>query len=133
MIQYRKGYKYQLGEDYKLFVKWLLDREVEGRFISVVNDGDLVIHKGYAWDGASGPVPDTRWNMRASLVHDALYQLIRNKHLPVTVRNDADLLFRQICIEDGVPRPIAWTYYQALKRFGKRAATKPREVLRAPR
>lgn len=34
----------------------------------------LIIHKGYAWDGCTG-VPSYDWNLEASLVHDAMYQV----------------------------------------------------------
>ena len=37
----------------------------------------LYISKGYSWDGPSGPAIDTPDWIKASLVHDALYQLIR--------------------------------------------------------
>ncbi len=61
--------------------------------------------------------------MRASLVHDALYQLMRNEYLATrTYRKVADQLFKEICKEDGVSNLKASAYYKALRKFGKPAA-----------
>ena len=90
----------------------------------------LTIKKNYAWDGASGPVLDTQRIMRGSLVHDALYQLMREEHLPQKARENADWLLREICIEDGMPKFNADLVYLAVDLFGKNY-TKP-DLLRAP-
>ena len=58
--------------------------------------------KGYAWDGAD-LCPEVKAVMRASLEHDAVYQLIRKRELPRSWRAEADRLFRRLCIEDGMP------------------------------
>lgn len=64
--------------------------------------------------------------MRASLIHDALYQLMRYKILTAKDHKDkADKIFKKICIEDGVSRAIAHTYYLGLKVGGK-PATDPK-------
>ena len=64
--------------------------------------------------------------MRASLIHDALYQLMRYKKLTAKDHKDkADKIFKKICIEDGVSRAIAHTYYLGLKVGGK-PATDPK-------
>jgi hypothetical protein len=62
------------------------------------------ISKGYAWDGPSGPTIDTGNFMRGSLIHDALYQLMRTGNLPTSFRERADLLLRKTCIDDGMRR-----------------------------
>ena len=74
--------------------------------------------------------------MRASLVHDALYQLIRHRHLKTTEYKDkADKLFKKICIEDGVSSATAKIYYLGLKLGGKPAADpkNKKEVHKAPK
>ena len=74
--------------------------------------------------------------MRASLVHDALYQLMRNKELNArTHRKTADGLFRDICKDDGVSSFRADVYYRALRKFGKPAASpeNKKKIHRAPR
>ena len=62
--------------------------------------------------------------MRASLVHDALYQLMRQEHLKTrTWRKAADRVFRDLCKEDGVSGYRANIWYKALRKFGKPAAS----------
>jgi hypothetical protein len=59
---------------------------------------ELTVEKGYAWDGPSGPVIDAKENIRASLDHDALYQLMRNEELNTrTHRKTSNQLFRDVC------------------------------------
>ncbi len=134
-IRYRSDYKYQLAEGYEINVpiKPKADRKTE--FIDLDTEGNLLVKKGYAWDGPSGPVIDTKENMRASLVHDALYQLMRNKEISSrTHRKAADQVFKDICKADGVSNFRASAYYKALRRFGKPAASPQRKkkVVRAP-
>jgi len=62
--------------------------------------------------------------MRGSLVHDALYQLMRKKQLPVSYKDYADKLLHDICIEDGMSKFRAWYVYHAVRLFGK-GAIKP--------
>ncbi|KAA3618533.1 MAG: DUF1353 domain-containing protein [Calditrichaeota bacterium] len=119
-IEYRSGYKYQLAKDYHIKTSIKPDKDVDNQFISLDRQGNLVVKSGYAWDGTSGPVVDTKYNLRASLVHDALYQLMRKRKLTAKKHKDkADKLFRRICIKDGVLVPVAQVYYQALKALGK--------------
>jgi len=51
-------------------------------FITMYPDGRVIIRKGYSWDGVSGPVRDRPGNLMASLLHDALYQLMREGLVP---------------------------------------------------
>lgn len=134
-ILYRADYKYQLADDYKINIPIKPKSNIDTDFISLDTDGRLIVKKGYAWDGPSGPVIDTEENMRGSLVHDALYQLMRNKLLVTrTHRKAADQLFKDICKEDGVSNLTASTYYKALRKFGKPAASpqNKKKVHRAP-
>ena len=122
-IEFRSGYKYQLAADYSVNVNIKPAEDIDTKFIKLTKGGRLTIVDGYAWDGPSGPVVDTRQNMRASLVHDALYQLMRRRKLAVgKCRDKADKLFASICVEDGVPRRIARAYYLGLKLGGKPSA-----------
>ena len=86
-IKYRSGYKYWLAEEYQVKVSIIPENNVPKdkttkSFIELTTDGVLTIKKGYAWDGPSGPTLDTKNSMRASLFHDALYQLMRENHIP---------------------------------------------------
>ncbi|UTW10253.1 DUF1353 domain-containing protein [Marinobacterium rhizophilum] len=124
-IAYRSGYKYQLAEDYSLKISIKPGTDIDTAFIALDAQGNLRVKSGYAWDGTSGPVVDTPFNLRASLVHDALYQLMREKSLSAKEHKEkADKLFKKLVKEDGVPAPVAQVYYEALKKLGK-PATKP--------
>lgn len=135
-ITYRSGYKYQLASDYPIKIDIKPKKDVDDQFIKLDTDGNLVVMGGYAWDGPSGPVEDTKENMRASLVHDALYQLMRKRHLTAKQHRDkADKLFKKICIMDGVEKDLAQLYYLGLKWFGKPSADpkNKKKTYRAPR
>jgi hypothetical protein len=135
-IRYRTDYKYQLAEGYEIDVPILPNKDIKTEFIELDIIGKLIIKKGYAWDGPSGPVIDTPENMRASLVHDALYQLMRNRHLKArTWRKTADEAFRDICKADGVAGLTANVWYKALRRFGQPAASPEgkKKIRRAPK
>jgi hypothetical protein len=135
LIQYRDGFKYQLASQYMVTIAITPDDAVDTQYIKLDTLGTLTIVEGYAWDGTSGPVIDTAENMRASLVHDALYQLMRQRKLTAKAhKKKADKIFKNMCIEDGVSRAIAHTYYLVLKALGK-PSTDPknkRKVLKAP-
>lgn len=135
-ILYRSDYKYQLAEEYLITTLIRPKSNVVTEFISLDIEGNLTVKKGYAWDGPSGPVKDTEENMRASLVHDALYQLMRNEEISSrTYRKAADQLFKDICKADGVSNFKASVYYKALRKFGKPAASPQNKkiVTRAPK
>ena len=93
-------------------------------------EGKLTIRKGYSWDGPSGPTIDTSNFMPGSLIHDALYQLLREEVLDQTLRKKADEILRDVCIECGMSKARAWLVYQGV-RVGGAAAAKP-DLLSAP-
>lgn len=122
-ISYKDGYKYQLTESYNIKINILPVADINTPYIKLTKQGDLTIEKGYAWDGPSGPTIDTKNFMRGSLVHDALYQLMREKHLHKgSCRQPADRLLQQICKEDGMSSLRAWFVYEAVKIAGDPAA-----------
>ena len=132
-IAYQAGYKYQLAKDYEIEID-VRGSHVRSPFLSLTPQGRLTVRKGYAWDGPSGPTVDTSNFMRGSLVHDALYQLIREGHLPRAQRLYADELLRKLCREDGMSAPRAWWVYKAVRWFARRAAlpSNRRPVKEAP-
>lgn len=134
MIKYKQGFKYQLYEDYFIQLKKLPQEQVyRGRYLYLDETGLLTIANGYCWDGPSGPTIDSKNFMRGSLVHDALYQLIRWGDLPENDwREYADDVLRKICLEDGMSRFRAWYVYKSVRGFGGMAVQKPKKVLIAP-
>jgi hypothetical protein len=134
VIKFRAGYKYQLVEDYGIFIEIFPPEVLQSGFLMLEPSGFLHIRAGYAWDGPSGPTFDTLDFMRGSLVHDALYQLMRlglldgKKH-----RKYADLLLEKICMEDGMPKHRARYVYTAVRLWGLPSATEPEKpILYAP-
>lgn len=124
-IRYKEGYKYQLAEDYQVPSDIKPIAFIRTTYIRLDIDGMLTVCQGYAWDGPSGPTVDTKNFMRGSLVHDALYQLMRERHLDAQKHRDtADRILQRICIEDGMTTVRAWWVYQGV-RFGGGPAANP--------
>ena len=123
-----RHYKYELTEDFSAPTPIRRDRwhgaPKQGEpFVSLFQTGGIFFRKGYAWDGASGPAMDTQSIMRASLVHDGFYQLMREAGLDLSYRKPADQLLRRMCREDGMSWLRAWWVYWAVRIFGKGAAS----------
>lgn len=137
-IKYKSGYKYQLVENisFNLLMGFSdPDRpQIRTRYVDLSPSGALLIVGGYAWDGPSGPTIDSKNFMRGSLVHDALYQLMRSGHLdPDKYRDSADKLLREICRHDGMSAFRAWYVYRACRLFAKKQASgRPKQVIEAP-
>lgn len=116
-----RNYKYQLVKDYELLIP-IKEKSIVERFIELYSDGRLLIKKGYCWDGPSGPTIDTITFMRGSLVHDALYQLIRMECLDLSYRYQADQILYQILLEDGMNIIRANYAYWGVRLFARRFA-----------
>ena len=121
MMKYRKGYKYQLAETYTIKTD-MTGFNIEVEFIRLYADGTLIILSGYAWDGPSGPGIDSKNFMEGSLVHDALYQLLRMGLLPAKYREGADKLLHKICRSKGMSKIRAWWVLRGLRFFAAQAA-----------
>ena len=132
-MMYKGGYKYILEEREIFKVPWLRGYNLNLDYVCVYN-GLVIAKAGYAWDGASGPAIDTKTNMRGSLIHDILYQLMREGLIPYELRKKADYLLRDTCREDGMNWIRAWYFRIGCSYFAMRAATKAasRPILEAP-
>ncbi len=130
-MQYRKRRKWK----YLVHTKVTYPTGIEVSYhkdsglVKIDRHGFLTIEKGYAWDGPSGPAIDTKTFMQGSLIHDALYQLMREEVLPQSCRKRADEILRDICIEDGMSRVRAWWVYRAVRMVGVHAQP---DLLTAP-
>lgn len=134
-IAYQDGYKYQLAKTYAVQTDIIPMQDVVTEYILLGMTGWLTIMEGYAWDGPSGPTFDTPDFMRGSLVHDALYQLMRQKHLdPDIYRERADNLLRSVCLEDGMPHFRAQYVYEGVRAFGSSSAdpANDKPIIEAP-
>lgn len=135
-ISYKKGYKYQIVEAYEVDIPIQPDENIASDYIELTAQGGLKLKKGYAWDGPSGPTFDTLNFMRGSLVHDALYQLMREGHLDPSVhREPADRLLQAMCRADGMSAIRAWWVYQGVRLGGNPAAdpANRKPVIKAPK
>ena len=100
MVKYSKGYKFLLRESVSVACDIPISCGID-KYITL-DAGVLTIHAGYAWDGASGPVVDTVNSIRATLVHDAVYQLMREMVLHIVIVHTVIVYFihcylRMVC------------------------------------
>jgi len=131
-IKYQKGFKYRLHETYGCHVDIYPKEEIDCKFGSLDEKGNLEIFAGFMWDGCSGPTIDSKKNMRAGLVHDFLCYLMRQGHLDRSWHPNADKAFLKILEEDKFY--ASHPYYWAVSSFGGFASDpkNKRKVLTAP-
>lgn len=132
-IKYSKGHKYQLKRR-AMFQTGIKGYSGNTFYLTIYVDGGLLVRAGYAWDGPSGPTIDTKSTLRGSLVHDALYQLIRMEIIPKSCREQADQEAHDRWIEDGMLKIRAWLWTKVLNKHAAIAAhpDRRRKVLTAP-
>ena len=116
-------YKYRVEEfaEFRIPIRGV---ETETAYLQLDQEGWLRIKRGYVWDGPSGPTWDTLNFMRGSLIHDALYQLMRMELLPADYRQMADEVLYEVCRGDGMSRFRAWYVLRGVRR-GAGFAAKP--------
>ena len=131
-IKYWSGYKYQTAEAYSCQTELRPPHDIQHPFFSISIFGVVTAEYGYAWDGASGPTIDTKSSMRASLIHDILYQAMGLGLLDRSFREQADRELRKICIEDGMWHWRAEAWYLAVRKFGENYGKEPEKVTVAP-
>lgn len=86
-----------------------------------VKGNKITIQKGYAWDGASGPTIDTKNTIKASLIHDCLYQAMRLGILDQSYRKAADKELRD---QMKTSKFRAKVWYLAVRLFAAGSAKK---------
>ena len=134
-MAYVKGFKYQLHEEISFIIPELAPyAPIVLDYIEVREGGELVLKKGLASDGASGPTYDTPSSMRGAFVHDALYKLMRLGLIPRSFRQKADRIITILCKMDGMYGWRAESWYKFLRWFGHKAvqASSRRKIRYAP-
>lgn len=132
-IYYKSGYKYKLMNEYNINVPIHPYSPIDISWVKLDTKGNLTVKVNYAWDGPSGPTIDTKDFMRGSLVHDALYQLIREGYLNKDLdRKVADETLYDLCVQDGMTKLRALNVYYAVRLFGSSSATKENPIQTAP-
>ena len=91
--------------------------------------GTLRIDPGFRWDGASGPTMDTPSTFKASLVHDALYMLIREGHLRKSDRGRCDEILYYILVAEGMWKWRAKIWLWFIKLFGAYAVKRKKKLM----
>ncbi len=134
-IEFLKGIKYLLVRTVAFQTDFTPDDLIKWRWITLSRGGLLTINAGYGWDGTSGPVVDRSTNMRASLCHDALYQLMRQGELDHGDWRKADREFAKLLKEDGAWAFTVWLDMKGLLIAGGSAADPKnvRKVYLAPK
>lgn len=124
---------------YLVEMTWRCDTDIKGKDCWVETprggratlnpDGLLTVKAGYLWDGCSGPVIDRKTNMKAGLAHDALYHMCRAGKLSAKeLRDECDVLFRELVKEEGGFAFTAWLDYLGLRAGAGYAAKKQPEI-----
>lgn len=90
--------------------------------------GRLTLHRGYQWDGASGPAVDTRDIVAGSLAHDGGYQLGRGGHVPPEWRQRYDRLLYDVCRAHGMGVIRATWIYWGVRLGGRGSFSRRPEV-----
>ncbi len=132
----RRIYKYDVWETVTFDTGIIPLRAVDWGLLAINMDGQVTIRTKYAWDGPSGPTFDKilpwlyKKFMRGSLLHDVLYQFMREGIISRSNRKRADQLLREICLEDGMVKIRAWWIYRGVRVGSARSALS--DLLYAP-
>lgn len=120
-VQYRPSekYKFKLLAPYSIRTGLIPLQGAGTDFAYLSPTGLLQISKEYAWDGASGPAIDTVDFIRGSCVHDALYQLIRERQLSMEFRAGADELLHTVIVQDDMWKIRAGWVYASVRIAGR--------------
>lgn len=96
----------------------LKGHNISTAYCALIPNGQLVIKKGFVWDGPSGPAIDTANTLIPSAIHDCLYLLISEGLLPTECRNPADKTYRESLKNWGNPRWRRFMHYKGVDWFG---------------
>lgn len=120
--------KYHLDEDYQVKIGVQPDSDIHTSLISLDKDGNLNLRRGFSWNGANATI-DTKTILRGSMVHDALYDLMRNDLLDSSQwRETADVELARICREDGMRESRIVILNFLVRIFGERMTKIIREL-----
>ena len=117
-------YKFKVEENFSIELPFKIPDFVHP--YASLKDGILSVKRGYAWDGASGPIINTRDTLVASLVHDVLYQAMRLNLIKPSKENRkiADKNFFEILKMNCVNSIRRKVWYFAVRLFGKKSTIK---------
>lgn len=125
----RRRYHYLLVEPFHCETGLSFTDNAETSFLTLTTDGKLSIKEKYAWDGVTG-FPDFTSLMRAALVHDAFYQLMREGKVPRDRQREVDDLLVDMSIRDGWPASLHWVLRIGPRLLGHRFLKS--DIIRVP-
>ena len=119
-MRYWKGIKYQLAETEVYWLPYAICAFIKERiavdFIELTPAGKLTLRWGFAWDGTSGPIRDTKATKRGSQAHDALCKLMRHGFLPPEAKDTVDDIALHYWTLDKVWRLKRWIMRRGLQK-----------------
>ena len=115
--QNKKNWKYRVYEDCEFNLYHDFGRIAHPFF--KIDGNHLIVKEGYTYDGPSGPTIDTDNFMSPSLIHDILFQAMREDLLSRDRFKHANIELKMQCRERGMSRFRAWYVYKAVAMFGK--------------
>jgi Protein of unknown function (DUF1353) len=108
---------------------------LEHPYIRKTSIGTVTVPSRFVWDGAS--VPRILWNIippwgsysGAALVHDWLYRTRTccASSTKTITKEEADRVFYELMLEDGVRKSRAWVMWQAVAFLGGKAWSRMKE------
>ena len=133
-MKYSSGWKYKTEEAEQIAVPEISE-SCDHEFI-VLGNGEISVDSQYAWNGASFILfywfgTPKKW-MVPSLIHDALYQLMRESKLGGSYRKTVDGIFYRLLRERGVSWPVATVAYYCVRiggNYAMRHGAKVKEVI----
>ena len=90
-----------------------INRKRDNKLLAEVSNGSIIVHPDFSWNGADW-YPDIDCVMEASLVHDALYQLIHKKQIRQSLRKCADQQLYCLVRKNNCPKHAS-VMYNALR------------------
>lgn len=69
------------------------------------------------WDGKTNPETNLPVTAPAFFAHDACYQFLDDKNMPLT-RKEMDDVFKVLILKSNFPKPLAYIYTHAVKMLG---------------
>ena len=128
------GFRYQVEEDFIIIIEdFRPDTTIINEFFEFYTDGTLLIKRGFAWDGPSGPTIDTKNGHVAAIVHDVFYRCIRKGYLPLSIKPISDKIFYKLLRKKGMFVLRAYLWYLGVKLFGMKACTTPSRIIKIAR
>jgi hypothetical protein len=130
-MTYKSGYRYITQCAYVADLPATFNKDINSRF-AAISAQQLIIMSMYAWDGASFILfqwcgTPARW-LVPSLIHDALYQLVREGLIGREHREAIDRVFYAMLRERGVSWLVATGAYYAVRIGGNFAVRKTNPV-----